>query len=227
MPDDMAVIGKKVFYADNWFMLITDVESGNTGRTDTLLSIDADSSHPFGTPFETHRTRWRFAYYDPDYETKVAYSQGKTIEYRSKDGTGDSMWHVSTEGVVDPKYYDYRVKPEEIWYVHPYVNKDFSDKGTYYKDTNDYGTPSLFEGTEEECDAWIAEHTPKTRRMTNKELARWLAEGRGQARHISRSIIVVSVEYDFYEENNPVKNDIRIREWDSDQWHEPLVEVKE
>lgn len=63
---------------------------------------------------------------------------------------------------------------------------------------------------------------PKTRRMTNKELSRWLRENPTREFKYSNSIYT----YDEYCEDEEVPEDIRIRENDG-EWREPLVEVEE
>ena len=59
---------------------------------------------------------------------------------------------------------------------------------------------------------------PKIRRMTNKELARWLREKPTREFKYSNSIYT----YDEYCEDEEVPEDIRIRE-DNGEWREPLV----
>ena len=59
---------------------------------------------------------------------------------------------------------------------------------------------------------------PKTRRMTNKELASWLREKPTREFKYSNSIYT----YDEYSEDEEVPEDIRIRE-DDGEWREPLV----
>ena len=67
----------------------------------------------------------------------------------------------------------------------------------------------------------------KQRRMTNKELSRWLREKPTRECKYSTSISVYSVHaYDEDLENKEVRKDIVIRE-DDGEWREPLVEVEE
>ena len=215
-PDDEECpVGDRVFYADDWNELISDVESGDIKCAGTLLSTDSDRVYPF----DVAGTHWRFAYYDPAYEARVAYSQGKTIEYRSNEDIGDGMWRVSTMGVVDPKHYDYRVKPDSKWFVHGMAG------GKFYKDKSS-DVYVKFEGTEEECDVWIAEHTFKTRRMTNRELAKWCADNKGQWGNAGDARCYHAYSY-ISGDNTEIPDSIKLREWNSDQWHEPLVKVEE
>ena len=68
---------------------------------------------------------------------------------------------------------------------------------------------------------------PKTRRMTNKELSRWLREKPTRESKCTIDNYVYSVHA--YEENcgdEEVREDMVIRE-DSGEWREPLVEVEE
>ena len=67
---------------------------------------------------------------------------------------------------------------------------------------------------------------PKTRRMTNKELARWIREKPTREWKYKHGVTVYG--YYGYEEkceNEEVINNILIRE--DDEWREPLVEVEE
>ena len=67
---------------------------------------------------------------------------------------------------------------------------------------------------------------PKTRRMTNKELARWIREKPTREWKYKNGVTVCS--YYSYEEkceNEEVPNNILIRE-DDGEWREPLVEVE-
>ena len=68
---------------------------------------------------------------------------------------------------------------------------------------------------------------PKTRRMTNKELLRWLREKPTRVWKYKNGVTVYG--YYGYEEkceNEEVPNNILIRE-DGGEWREPLVEVEE
>ena len=68
---------------------------------------------------------------------------------------------------------------------------------------------------------------PKTRRMTNKELARWLKEKptREFKYNVGRSVYSVH-NYDEDCGDGEVREDTVIRE-DDGEWREPLVEVEE
>ena len=66
---------------------------------------------------------------------------------------------------------------------------------------------------------------PKTRRMTNKELSRWLREKPTREYKYSTSDYICNTfDYKEYKQDEEVDVDMRIREDDGD-WKEPLVEV--
>ena len=67
----------------------------------------------------------------------------------------------------------------------------------------------------------------KQRRMTNKELSRWLREKpTRECKYLNSEYICSTFEYREYCQDKEVHEDIRIREDDS-EWREPLVEVEE
>ena len=68
---------------------------------------------------------------------------------------------------------------------------------------------------------------PKTRRMTNKELSRWLREKpTRECKYLTSEYICSTFEYREYKQDEEVDVDMRIRE-DDGEWREPLVEVEE
>ena len=67
----------------------------------------------------------------------------------------------------------------------------------------------------------------KQRRMTNKELSRWLREKpTRECKYLNSEYICSTFEYREYKQDEEVDVDMRIREDDS-EWREPLVEVEE
>lgn len=68
---------------------------------------------------------------------------------------------------------------------------------------------------------------PKTRRMTHKELSRWLREKPTRdCKYLNSEYIFSTFEYREYMQDEEVSEGIRIRE-DNGEWREPLVEVEE
>ena len=67
---------------------------------------------------------------------------------------------------------------------------------------------------------------PKTRRMTYKELSRWLRENSTREyKYITGSYIYASFDYREKNQNVEVHESMRIRENDG-EWKEPLIEVE-
>ena len=67
----------------------------------------------------------------------------------------------------------------------------------------------------------------KQRRMTNKELSRWLREKpTREYKYLTSDYICNTFDYREYKQDEEVHEDMRIREDDS-EWREPLVEVEE
>ena len=67
---------------------------------------------------------------------------------------------------------------------------------------------------------------PKTRRMTYKELSRWLREKpTREYKYITGSYIYASFDYREKNQNVEVHESMRIRENDG-EWKEPLIEVE-
>ena len=65
---------------------------------------------------------------------------------------------------------------------------------------------------------------PKTRRMTNKELSRWLREKpTREYKYLTSDYICNTFDYREYKQDEEVDVDMRIRE-DDGEWREPLVE---
>lgn len=66
-----------------------------------------------------------------------------------------------------------------------------------------------------------------THRMTNRELAEWVAKGNGEVKHTGEWNITVDHFHNYFtcDENEEVNDNVSIREWGSDKWKEPLIEV--
>ena len=89
-------------------------------------------------------------------------------------------------------------------------------------------------GTYRHC-AEIPEE-PKSRRVTNRELSKWLAKGHGECMNsnsdsysyddLSKANLASST-YTYSgisEANKKVPFYVRVRKWDDDEWHEPTVD---
>ena len=66
---------------------------------------------------------------------------------------------------------------------------------------------------------------PKPRRATNRELAKWLAQGKGQ---ILGTKISTIYDYDAgLADNGEVPKFFKVRKWEDTEWHEATVDYME
>lgn len=68
---------------------------------------------------------------------------------------------------------------------------------------------------------------PKPRRATNRELAKWLAQGKGQIFGLGTKISTI---YDYYAglaDNDEVPKFLKVRKWENIGWHEATVDYME
>ena len=289
--------GKECFYDDEIDGLRKTVDANNTSFKSCLEPNTA--ANPFRAISKRRNWSWRFAYYDPNYEYKVAYSKGSQIQHREK---GKSVWY---DGIPcwDPRY-EYRIKPT-VYYVGIGINKTL----TWHSDTIAYKHVYASFDNKQDASNWIEAHRkfvpvmrgfekgltieykvkgsdwaiastpswdlrlkyrikpvynslankpcgnlktsqhcdncshkdksftsepcckcfdgskwePKKRRMTNRELAQWLAEGKGQKASINGNALTYHT-YELNKDDTPVY-DCMIRAWNETEWHEP-EEVK-
>lgn len=70
-------------------------------------------------------------------------------------------------------------------------------------------------------------NVPAPRRATNRDLAKWLAQGKGEW-GISKFGVIEKAEigwfYDTGYEKQTLLSELRVRKWDDTEWHEPDVE---
>ena len=64
-------------------------------------------------------------------------------------------------------------------------------------------------------------------RMTNRQLAEWLARGFGSWKTRRSPTVYMDISYPIFEENTPVSDSFHIRPWGSDDWVEPTVDIYE
>jgi hypothetical protein len=65
---------------------------------------------------------------------------------------------------------------------------------------------------------------PKPRRATNRELAKWLAQGCGEMRVSCTSNISHEHKYESIEAKDLASEFIVVRKWSDTEWHEPTVD---
>ena len=71
---------------------------------------------------------------------------------------------------------------------------------------------------------------PKPKRMTNRQLAEWLAKGNGEKKRLDEyekeDVVFASIEftYELGDADLPVDECYFIRRWNETEWHEPTVD---
>ena len=66
----------------------------------------------------------------------------------------------------------------------------------------------------------------KTRRMTYRQLAEWLANGNGQFTSLKdKTFVSSSLDYNNKLDNTELPKSYKIRRWGSDEWIEPTEEI--
>ena len=117
--------------------------------------------------------------------------------------------------------------PRMMWVWDSFENDKKQRKVIYI---SELGIPySIFALTEDKLDIEHFKHCaeieePKTRRMTNKELSRWLrGKPTREYKYLTSDYICNTFDYREYKQDEEVSEDMRIREDDS-EWFSPLVE---
>lgn len=104
---DSVLEGKMVFCADYIPDLQQRVENGDVYNYTKV--VQGEDNKPFRK--DISRSCWQFAYYDPYYELKCAYEQGKVIQHFD---TCNKVWVDATNKLDWTDNIErYRVKPEE------------------------------------------------------------------------------------------------------------------
>lgn len=71
---------------------------------------------------------------------------------------------------------------------------------------------------------------PKPRRATNRELAKWLAQGKGEKVYYNKSLdegvcfVATVCRYEVGDADIPVEDGYSVRKWDDEDWHEPTAD---
>ena len=133
--------GKKGFFADNIDDLKQNVKDNRVLWYGEICRSD-NNNYPFKLIEEKgNSAHFRFCYYDPYYEFRKAYLEGKQLQFRNSEGDWEDV-----HGAPFFNKDEYRIKPK-MWYV------VLNDNGL--SRTNSKHDDVMFEGTEEECVKWI------------------------------------------------------------------------
>lgn len=123
--------GKEVFYADEIDDLIEEVngETNDSGRK-ILYDKSCSHRHPFRIDENDIEDCYRFVYYDPNYECKIAYNEDKQIQAKL-NGFEDKNW-IDVKQPTWEGNLIFRIKPEEnkkYWIIAQ--NSWFTDSEAY------------------------------------------------------------------------------------------------
>ena len=99
--------GKMVFFADS----IKDLEENVCTGSEEMKILDGRIPNS-DYPLVVGRSSWKFVYYDPNYDIKIAYEEGKTIQYKAKDTGRWCDWDNSLGKCPFLDDVEYRIKPE-------------------------------------------------------------------------------------------------------------------
>lgn len=64
---------------------------------------------------------------------------------------------------------------------------------------------------------------PKSRRATNRELAKWLSQGNGQ-KSGDKGVACISYSYGHLADDCEIDKNVVIRKWEDTEWHEPTID---
>lgn len=108
--------GKKGFVSND-IECLRDYVNNNPFATE-LIEHSSDEAQPFEI---TDGIRFRFFYYDPNYEVKKAFNEGKVIQFRY--GSTDWQDYTNQNHCWDDEDREWRVKPKEEKWV-AYLARD-------------------------------------------------------------------------------------------------------
>lgn len=155
---DDSLKGKKVFYADSISQLEEDVAEGEDIKT--LIGANEHSTTPFIIEEEDGMSAdWKFVYYDPNYEVKLAFEKGMVIQYRAKDKGDWCDWNNSLGKCPFLDALEYRIKPTtEAYVILGQVDDVPKLFWNFDKEIKKESRPIYFRGTLDECVDYIEEH---------------------------------------------------------------------
>ena len=106
-----------------------------------------------------------------------------------------------------------------------YVERDFRDRLGRLEHI--YATDGLFELDSGRYYLLYPYEEPPKKRMTNRQLAEWLAKGNGQ--YTTGGTIYHEFDYTNWDnaDENTLKGGYKIRSWGSEEWIEPTVDIYE
>ena len=247
--------GKKCFLATNPTDLKMNVNCGCTDYYGEVEQ-KSDKNFPFRLKnSKSWANEGCFVYYDPSYEIKKAFYEDKTIQYKENGRWMDWKFKSLPSLSIDDCNDEWRIKPieDEISNKNYFLNIYKCDYFRNFKISEFPTKNSIYGGTRKECeyvmnkicndfingcsvckvkDCYKCERLKEfiknikfTRRMRNRELSEWLVKGNGEIME-NNGFSSINWCYPIGKDNEEVNDRVRIREFGSDEWKEPLVEAK-
>lgn len=105
------------------------------------------------------------------------------------------------------------------------VERDFKERLGRLEDI--YAESGLFEIESVRWYLLYPYEEPPKKRMTNRQIAEWLAKGHGEYTRDTYDRDYAEYSYSKSERDNEVDSDMKIRSWDSEEWVEPTVDIYE
>lgn len=159
--------GKKGFVADDVYVLKRNVEENREEWYGEICrqTIHTNQNYPFEfIPDDSDDSSFfRFCYYDPDYEVKRAFFDGKTIQAHFKDNPHEEWFDINKDTLSDRySLEDFDLRMNEEWNV--YV-KMCNNIPAFNVTQDDCDTHCYFRGTYDNCRMYCDERKDYLRMM--------------------------------------------------------------
>lgn len=120
---------------------------------------------------------------------------------------------------------DYEVNRERAKELLPIIQAYAEGKQIEFRPKGEYHwLPSTTPTWTDDVKYRIKPEDPKSRRMTYRELAEWLAKGKGQCA-LNCSKYITSMEYEPRWNEEELLDGYMLRRWGSNEWIEPTYDV--
>lgn len=126
---------------------------------------------------------------------------------------------MELEEITEPQVFD---PPQEMLVIDEYGDKPIKKRVAAILATGYCHNVVATDKTFWQSCFWIPD-PPKPRRATNRELARWLAQGNGECLG-SQDDADTAWNYPMESSNAPLREGAKVRKWSDTEWHEPTVE---
>ena len=220
------------------------VNSGDEGRICNKVKKGNNK------PFTNDLCECDFCYYDPNYKIKKAFFEGKKIQWKYKRDCTWNDYCLKSLPCYEDSLCEWRIKPTiyflSIIKIDYQICVSISDKKSDYdiycgdknkcnylmdiickiiRDKECYSCTKNCHNCKKILDVILNKPSVKnTRRMTNRELAEWLAKGNGEMQIVNGGLCFSHLSYADKKRDEKIDETIKIRKFGSNKWEEPLIE---